>query len=155
MEFRNGKFFLNGREVGLEIRTAKAGALASRYAKIPVVRKHLTRLQREIADSRKMVVEGRDIGTVVLPDAELKIFLTASVEERARRRWRELKEKGEEISYDEILKQLKERDERDSRRSIAPLKPAKDAVVIDTTDMGVDEVVEKIVNFVKENPKWK
>ena len=155
MEFQNGKLFLNGKEVGPEIRTAEAGVLASKYAKIPVVRKHLTRLQREIADSRRMVVEGRDIGTVVLPDAELKIFLTASVEERARRRWNELREKGEDISYEEVLKQLKERDERDSRRSIAPLKPAEDAVVIDTTDMSVDEVVRKIADLVRENPKWK
>lgn len=155
MEFRDGRLFLNGREIGSEIRTAEAGILASKYAKVPVVRKHLTRLQREIADSRRMVVEGRDIGTVVLPDAELKVFLTASVEERARRRWRELKEKGEDVSYDEILKQLKERDERDSKRDIAPLKPDEDAVVIDTTDMSIDEVVEKIANLVKGNAKWK
>ena len=155
MEFKEGKLFLNGREVGDEIRTAEAGVLASKYAKIPVVRKHLTRLQREIADSRRMVVEGRDIGTVVLPDADLKIFLTASVEERAKRRWNELREKGEDIPYVEILKQLKDRDERDSKRKVAPLKPAKDAIVIDTTNLSIDEVVEKIAKLAKENPKWK
>ncbi len=155
MEFKDGKLFLNGNEVGPEIRTAEAGVLASKYAKIPVVRKHLTRLQREIADSRKIVVEGRDIGTVVLPDAELKIFLTASVEERARRRWKELKEKGENIPYDEILKQLKDRDERDSKREVAPLKPAEDAIVIDTTNMSIDEVVKNIAKLVREKQKWK
>ncbi len=150
MEYRDGELFLNGKKVGDEIRTAEAGVLASNYAKVPIVRKHLTRLQREIADERRIIVEGRDIGTVVLPDAELKIFLTASVEERARRRWKELREKGKDVSYEEILEQLKKRDEQDSKRSVAPLKPAEDAVVIDTTGMGIDEVVEEIVRLVEE-----
>ncbi len=150
MEYRDGELFLNGKKVGDEIRTAEAGVLASNYAKVPIVRKHLTRLQREIADERRIIVEGRDIGTVVLPDAELKVFLTASVEERARRRWKELREKGEDVSYEEILEQLKKRDEQDSKRNVAPLKPAEDAVVIDTTGMGIDEVVEEIVRLVEE-----
>ena len=153
MEYEKGKLYLNGREVGEEIRSARAGVLASNYAKVPTVRKHLTRLQREIAKGRKIVVEGRDIGTVVLPDADLKIFLTASVEERARRRWKELAEKGEDVSYEEILEQLKKRDEQDSNRKVAPLKPAEDAVVIDTTNMSVDEVVEKLVKLVRERMK--
>ncbi len=153
MSFHCGRLFLNGREMGEEIRTAEVGILASTYAKIPIVRKHLTRLQREIADSRKIVVEGRDIGTVVLPDAELKIFLTASVEERARRRWRELAKKGENVSYEVILKQLKVRDDQDSKREIAPLKPAEDAIVIDTTKVTVEEVVGRIIELVEERSK--
>ncbi|MCD6448924.1 MAG: (d)CMP kinase [Thermotogaceae bacterium] len=152
-EYRDGRLYLNGKMVGDEIRTVEAGMLASRYAANPVVRKHLSRLQRDIADDRKMVVEGRDIGTVVLPDADLKVFLTASVEERAKRRWKELKEKGGNISYKEILKQLKERDERDSKREVAPLKPAEDAVVIDTTNLTPVEVVYKIVKIVMERLK--
>jgi (E)-4-hydroxy-3-methyl-but-2-enyl pyrophosphate reductase/cytidylate kinase len=156
MGYKDGKLYLNGKEVNDEkIRTARAGILASDYAKVPVVRKHLTRLQREIANGRKMVVEGRDIGTVVLPDADLKIFLTASVEERARRRWRELREKGENISYEEVLEQLRKRDEQDSKRNVAPLKPADDAIVLDTTNLSVEEVVEKISNLVGEKNEMK
>ncbi len=150
MDYKDGELYLNGKKVGEEIRTAEAGILASKYAKNPVVRKHLSRLQREIADNRKMVVEGRDIGTVVLPDADLKIFLTASVEERARRRYEELVKKGEKISYKEVLEQLKRRDEQDSKREVAPLKPAEDAVVIDTTKLTVDEVVDRIVELVRK-----
>ena len=150
MKLENGKLYMDGKEVGDEIRTSRAGDLASKYAKSPIVRKHLTRLQREIADERKMVVEGRDIGTVVLPDAELKVFLTASPQERARRRYKELLKKGERVSYDEVLKSIIERDTRDSSRSVAPLKPAEDAVVIDTTDMSVEEVVKKIIELARE-----
>ncbi len=150
MDYKDGELYLNGKKVGEEIRTAETGILASKYAKNPVVRKHLSRLQREIADNRKMVVEGRDIGTVVLPDADLKIFLTASVEERARRRYEELVKKGEKISYKEVLEQLKRRDEQDSKREVAPLKPAEDAVVIDTTKLTVDEVVDRIVELVRK-----
>ncbi len=149
-DYKDGRLYLNGKIVGDEIRSAEAAVLASKYAANPVVRKHLSRLQREIADDRKMVVEGRDIGTVVLPEADLKVFLTASVEERARRRWKELKEKGDNVSYDEVLKQVKERDERDSKRKVAPLKPAENAVVIDTTGISPDEVANKIVKIAVE-----
>lgn len=150
MSYKDGELFLNGKKVGNEIRTARAGMLASLYAKNPVVRRHLVRLQREIADDRRIVVEGRDIGTVVLPNADLKIFLTASVEERARRRYKELRSKGEEIEFKEVLDQLRKRDEQDSNRKVAPLKPAPDAIVIDTTGMGVEEVVDKIVKLYME-----
>jgi len=150
MRYERGKLFLNGKEVGDEIRTAEAGILASKYAKNPIVRKHLSRLQREIAKGRKMVVEGRDIGTVVLPDADLKIFLTASLEERARRRYRDLLAKGEKVSFEEVLQKLKVRDSQDSTRKLAPLKPAEDAVILDTTNLSVEEVVEKIERMVRE-----
>jgi len=152
-EYIDGTLYLNGKKVGDEIRSAEAGALASKYAANLIIRKHLTRLQREIADERNMVVEGRDIGTVVLPDAELKVFLIASVEERAKRRWKELKEKGEVVSYEEVLEQVKERDERDSKREVAPLKPAEDAVVIDTTNLTPNEVVDRIMKIVAKRMK--
>ncbi len=150
IDFKDGKLFLNDKEVGEEIRTSKAGMLASIYARIPVVREHLTRFQREIADERRIVVEGRDIGTVVLPDADLKIYLTASAEERARRRYRELIEKGERVDFQEVLDSILKRDELDSSRNLAPLKPASDAVIVDTTDLSVEEVVERILNLVEE-----
>jgi len=152
-EYRDGELYLNGNVVGDEIRSVEAGVLASKYAANAIVRKHLTRLQRKIADDRKMVVEGRDIGTVVLPDADLKVFLTASVEERAKRRWKELKEKGENVSYEEILNQVKERDERDSKRAVAPLKPAEDAIIIDTTGLTPNEVANRIVKIAVERMK--
>ncbi len=150
MDFENGELFINGERVGNEIRSAEAGMLASVYARSRIVREHLTRFQREIADSKRIVVEGRDIGTVVLPDADLKIYLTASVEERARRRYEDLLKRGEKVDFNEILESIRRRDEQDSKRDLAPLKPAPDAIVIDTTDLGVEEVVNRILELVRE-----
>ncbi len=149
-DYESGKLYINGKEIGEEIRSAEAGMLASKYARNAVVRRYLVKFQREIADDRKIVVEGRDIGTVVLPDADLKIFLKASIEERAKRRYKELVEKGEKVTYEEILRQLKKRDEQDSGREISPLKPADDAIVIDTTNMSIQEVVDEIVRLYME-----
>ena len=149
-DYESGKLYINGKEIGEEIRSAEAGMLASKYARNAVVRRYLVKFQREIADDRKIVVEGRDIGTVVLPGADLKIFLKASIEERAKRRYKELVEKGEKVTYEEILRQLKKRDEQDSSREISPLKPADDAIVIDTTNMSIQEVVDEIVRLYME-----
>jgi cytidylate kinase len=150
IEYKDGKYYLNGKQVGDEIRTAEAGIYASRYGANPVVRKFLTKIQKEICATRSIVAEGRDIGTVVMPDAQVKIFLIASPEVRAKRRYEELKSKGLEVSYDELLKQIIERDKLDSSREIAPLVKAKDAIEIDSSNLSVEDVVQQILEIVKE-----
>ena len=145
------KVILDGEDITGKIRTEEIGKLASRIAKIPEIREKLVQLQRKIAlEAKNAVLEGRDIGTVVFPDAELKIFMTASPEERAKRRYLQLKEKGENPSYEDILKSVLERDKADMERKIAPLKPAKDAIVIDTTNKTIEKVVNIIVSKAKE-----
>jgi len=149
-ELEENRLKVNGVFLDEELLSERAGGFASKVAVIPEIRKILSKMQRELAEGRDIVVEGRDIGTVVLPDADLKIFLTASPEERARRRYMELRERNEKISYEDILEQIKERDAKDSSRSVAPLKPAPDAVIIDTTHMSIDEVVNKVVKLVND-----
>ncbi len=145
------KVFLDGEDISDKIRTEEVGKVASQIAKIPQVRKKLVELQRKLAlEKENAVLEGRDIGTVVFPDADLKIFLTASAEERARRRYLQLKEKGLNPSYEEILKSIIDRDKNDTERKDSPLKPAEDAIIIDTTDKSIDQVVNLIINKVKE-----
>lgn len=145
------KVILDGEDITGKIRTEEIGKLASRIAKIPEIREKLVQLQRKIAlEAKNAVLEGRDIGTVVFPDAELKIFMTASPEERAKRRYLQLKEKGENPSYEDILRSVLERDKADMEREVAPLKPAKDSIVIDTTDKTIEEVVDIIVAKAKE-----
>lgn len=153
IEYKDGEYYLNGKKIGDEIRTAQAGVYASQYGASPVVRKFLTKLQKEICANRSIVAEGRDIGTVVMPDAQVKIFLVASPEVRAKRRYEELKMKGLEVSYDELLRQIIERDKLDSSREIAPLVKAEDAIEIDSSNLSVEEVVEKILEIVKERCK--
>ncbi|MBT1247827.1 MULTISPECIES: (d)CMP kinase [unclassified Thermosipho (in: thermotogales)] len=153
LSFSNGDFFLNGKKVGDEIRTPEVGIYASKYAKNEIVRRYLTRLQREIAENENIVVEGRDIGTVVLPDAEVKIFLVATQEARAKRRFKELTEKGVEVTYEQVLNEIKLRDKQDSERNVAPLRKAEDAVLIDSTEFSIEEVVQKILEVVKEKCK--
>lgn len=153
ISYHDGNYYMNGKKIEDEIRTPEAGMYASIYAANPEVRKYLTRMQQEICKERSIVAEGRDIGTVVMPDAPVKIFLVASPEVRAQRRYKELKEKGMEVSYDELLRQIKERDENDSTRAVAPLVKAPDAVEIDTSNLTIDEVVEKILEIVKERCK--
>jgi cytidylate kinase len=150
IEYKDGKYYLNGRVVGDEIRTAEAGMYASLYSSNIAVRNFLTRLQKEICTPRSIVAEGRDIGTVVMPDAQVKIFLVASPEVRAKRRYEELKNKGIDVDYNELLKQIIERDKNDSSRDVAPLVKAKDAVEIDTSDLTIEEVVEKILEIVRK-----
>ena len=136
---------VNGEDVSDKIRTPEVSMAASKVSSIPEVRAFLLDTQRNIAKENDIIMDGRDIGTVVLPDAQVKIFLTASAEERASRRFKELQEKGDASSYEEILADINKRDYNDSHREIAPLKQADDAVLVDSTSMTIDEVVEKIV----------
>ena len=142
--------FLNGEDVSGRIRTPEVSAQASVVAAVPEVREKLLDLQRSMAASQDVIMDGRDIGTHILPDAELKIFLTASVEERARRRYLELVEKGEECNIEDIRKDIADRDYRDMHRETAPLRQAEDAVLLDTSDMTLEEVVAEITRLAKE-----
>ena len=140
----------NGTDVTPYLRTEAVGNMASKISAYPVVRAKLTALQQEMAKSSSLVMDGRDIGTVVLPEAEVKIFLTASSEARAKRRFLELAEKGEAPDLKKIKADIEERDYRDSHREAAPLKQAKDAVLVDSSDLSIDEVTEMILALVKE-----
>ncbi len=142
--------FLNGDDVSEEIRLPEASMAASNVSAIPAVRSFLFDLQRSIAAQNNCIMDGRDIGTVVLPDAQVKIFLTADDEERAMRRYKELKEKGSEVTFKEVLDDLRERDYNDSHREIAPLKPAEDSVLVNTTGMTLEESTQKIIEVIKE-----
>lgn len=142
--------FLNGEDVSDEIRFPEISVAASDVSKIPTVRSKLLDLQRSIAEKNNVIMDGRDIGTVVLPNADLKIFLTASVEERAARRYKELCDKGIDCNFDEVKKDMEYRDKNDSERKIAPLKPAKDSVIVDTTGNTLDESVSAILQIMKE-----
>ena len=133
--------YLNGVNI-----TSKVGNMASKVSAVPEVREHLLNLQKELARTQDVVMDGRDIGTCVLPEADVKIFLTASVETRALRRYKELEEKGVSCDLEEIKKDIKERDERDCTRKIAPLRQAEDAVLIDSSDMTIEEVVKAITD---------
>lgn len=143
--------FLNREDVGGKIRTEAVAMAASAVSALPVVRDFLLNLQREIAKKNDVVMDGRDIGTVVLPGADLKIFLTASPEDRARRRYEELVEKGISADYTAVLEDLKKRDYNDSHRAAAPLKPAADAIMVDTTGNDLQVSVDLMINIVKEN----
>lgn len=139
---------LNDEDITGMIRTQKVGEAASKGSKNPKVREHLLLLQRKMAETNPVIMDGRDIGTVVLPNADLKIFLTASSRVRAERRTKELLEKGETVSIDEVQKEIEERDYRDSHREIAPLKQAEDAYLLDSSNLTIDEVVEKIISLI-------
>ena len=141
----------NGENVSAFIRTPEASMAASKVSAVPAVREFLFGLQQDIAAKNDCVMDGRDIGTVVLPHAQVKIFLTASAEERARRRYKELIEKGEKVEYENVLAEMKQRDYNDSNRAIAPLRAAPDAITVDTTELSLDESIEKIKNVIKEN----
>ena len=129
----------------------------SRYASLvsayPEVRAYLLEMQRQLARENSVVMDGRDIGTYVFPDAQIKIFLTASPEERAKRRHLELTQKGEKVSYNEVLEDIKYRDENDSKREMAPLKPAEDAIIVDTTEFDFSQSAERITNLIRERLK--
>lgn len=141
------RVMLNGEDVSEDIRLPEASMAASNVSAIPAVREFLLELQRKIAREKDVLMDGRDIGTVILPDAQLKIFLTASAEVRAKRRYDELIAKGKEVNFDDVLKELRERDYQDSHREIAPLKQADDAILVDTSDMTFDEVKSKIIEL--------
>jgi len=143
--------FLNGRRCGEEIRQPIVNQQVSPVAKIVEVRHFLKKKQRELAQSTSSVTEGRDIGTVVLPNADLKIYLTARPEVRAERRWKEFNDKGIDISYQDVLKNVLERDSIDSTRREAPLRPAEDAIIVDTSEMSIEEVVNFLYQKAVEN----
>ena len=141
------KIYLNNKDVSNEIRTEEISKLVSSYSAIDIVRDKMVKLQREMGVSKDIVMEGRDIGTVVFPNADVKIYLDATPEERARRRFKQNQEKGINSNYEEILSEIKIRDERDMTREISPLKKASDAVYIDSTNLSIDEVVYKILEI--------
>lgn len=142
--------YLNGTDVSREIRTPEISVAASDVAVIAKVREKLVELQRSLAEKTDVVMDGRDIGTFVLPDAGIKIFLTASSDERAARRFAELREKGENVTLDEVKRDMEYRDKNDSSRSIAPLKAAHDSIRVDTTGKTLDESVEMILDIVNK-----
>ena len=141
--------FLNGEDVSGEIRLPEISAYASRVSALPAVRAALLELQRLQARKRSVVMDGRDIGTVVLPDATLKVFLTADPRIRAKRRWEELRQRGTPQDYDAVLREMEERDRRDSTRAAAPLKPAPDAVLLDSSELSFIQVLEAVSRLVE------
>ena len=151
VEFRDGvqRMFLDGEDVTERIRTPEAAATASKVSAVGAVRERLVDLQREIARGQSVVMDGRDIGTVVLPDATVKIYLTASCEVRAKRRFNELTQAGKEIAYEQVLDDIVQRDYNDAHRAVSPMRQADDAVRVDTSEMTRDEVVADIVRRVR------
>ena len=151
VEFRDGvqRMFLDGEDVTERIRTPEAAATASKVSAVGAVRERLVDLQREIARGQSVVMDGRDIGTVVLPDATVKIYLTASCEVRAKRRFDELTQAGKEIAYEQVLDDIVQRDYNDTHRAVSPMRQADDAVRVDTSEMTRDEVVADIVRRVR------
>ena len=143
--FEGGRIYLEGDDVTTAIRSEEVSAATSRVAVVPGVRAALFTLQKNAARMPGLVADGRDMGTVVFPDAKLKIFMTASARVRAERRWRQLIGRGESADLEALTRDLEERDRRDSQRSTAPLRPAEDAKVLDTSDMGIEEVVKKVL----------
>ncbi len=141
---------LNGEDVTQAIRENAVSRYASQAPSIPAVRDFLLEMQRGLARTQNVSMDGRDIGTVVLPDADVKVYLTASVEQRALRRWKELREKGDDIPLETVREQIAQRDYADSHREIAPLRRAEDAVVLDTSDLDLEESIEALYAIVKE-----
>lgn len=149
IEFINNKIFLDGKDVSSQIRSEEISKLTSDISKIDFVRKKLVSIQKEIADKNSVVMEGRDITTVVLPDADYKFYLNASPEIRAKRRTLQLKEKGLNADYEAILRDIKKRDNNDIKRENSPLKVADDAIVIDSSNLTADESIEKILSYIR------
>lgn len=152
LTFQNGeqRVILCGEDVSDKIRTAEVSMAASNVSAIPQVRDFLFALQRNIAKTNNVIMDGRDIGTVVLPDAQVKIFLTASPEERAKRRYEEMIQKGQNVNYDDVLGDLRTRDYNDSHRAVAPLVPAENALIVDTTGNTLEQSVEQLIQIIKE-----
>jgi cytidylate kinase len=147
LEESNLKVWLEGEDVSLAIRSETAGNAASKVAAVPAVRAALLQRQRDFRQAPGLVTDGRDMGTVVFPDAPFKIFLTASAEERGLRRHKQLKEKGIESNLSDLIAEIAERDKRDSERSVAPLKPADDAFILDSTELGIEAVYQKVSEY--------
>ena len=151
IDFDKGVITLDGEDVGGKIRTPEISIAASDYSRFPEVRSKLVAIQREIGHRKSVVMDGRDIGTNVFTDAQFKFFLTATAEERARRRVKELLEKGEDVSYEATLDDIKKRDYNDTHRKLNPLAKADDAVEVDTTNMTIDEVAAAITGAIEQN----
>lgn len=149
IDFVGGSIILDGENVDGAIRTPEMSMMASKVSQLAPVRAKLVAFQRQMAAAKSVIMDGRDIGTNVMPDAEYKFFMTASAEERADRRYKELVQKGIDADYDEVLKDIEKRDYEDTHRELDPLKPAEDAIILDTTGIGIDEVVERILGEVK------
>ena len=143
--------YLDGENVSDKIRTPEISMAASNVSAIPAVRVALVDFQRKLAENHDVVMDGRDIGTFVLPDAEIKIFLTASVEARAKRRYDELIAKGENVNFEDVKKEMEIRDYNDSHRAVSPLKVAEGAKVIDTSELNLEESIQKVTEFVRDN----
>ena len=150
IDFENGVILLDGEDVSGLIRTPEVSMAASDYSRLPEVREKLVAIQREIGHRKSVVMDGRDIGTNVFPDAQYKFFLTATAEERAKRRVAELIEKGQDVDYEATLEDIKQRDYNDSHRKLNPLKKADDAIEIDTTDMSIEEVTQAILDEINK-----
>lgn len=144
------KIILNGEDVTGLIRTPEISMAASDVSAIPEVRIRLVEMQRKLAETRDVIMDGRDIGTYVLPDAPIKIFLTATPEERAKRRYLELTERGEACRYEDVLSELIERDKNDSTRAFSPLKQAEDSILVDTSEMNFEESLSHLINIIEE-----
>ena len=147
--FKNGRIYYKNKDYTEKIYENKVSMLASEISKRKIVRKALGKLQREIGLKQPSILEGRDVGTVIFPDAKYKFFLDASSEKRAERRYKELCAKGENVNYITVLNEIVERDKNDSTRKLAPLKKADDAIYIDTSNMTIEEVVNKIIDYIK------
>jgi cytidylate kinase len=152
MKRENGKLvvFLDGEDVSEEIRTPKVDSCVAKYAAVASVRNKITPLQRKMGETGNVIMEGRDIGTVVFPNANVKIYLDASVEERANRRYKQDIEKGINISYEEVLEEIKKRHKLETEREIAPLVQAEDAIYLDSSNLTIEQVVAKIEEIIKE-----
>lgn len=148
IDFSDGNIILDGKIVNDEIRTNEMSMMASKVSALPAVREKLVELQRKMGQTKSIIMDGRDIGTNVLTDAEFKFFMTASAEERADRRYKELIEKGQQVQYDQILEDIKQRDHNDMTRTLNPLRKAADAIELDTTGMSIDDVTESILREV-------
>ena len=142
--------YLNGENLGDKIRQPEISMYASAVSAIPAVRAFLLETQKSIARKNNVVMDGRDIGTVILPDADVKIFMTASNEARAMRRYKELTEKGVEVKYEDVLREMIERDENDRSRAVAPAIPAEDAIIFDNSDYDLEGSIEKVIEIIKE-----
>lgn len=145
--------YLNGEDVSDLIRTPEISMGASKVSAVPAVRAFLLDLQRDLAKKNNVIMDGRDIATVVLPDAQVKIFLSATPECRARRRYKELVEKGQTVTYEEVLADVNRRDYQDSHREIAPLKPSADSIMADTSELDLQQSTDLIINIIREHTK--
>lgn len=144
------KVFLNGKDVSNDIRTLKVDSVVAKYAEIKIIRDKMAPIQRKMGETQNIIMEGRDIGTYIFPDADVKIYLDCSLEERAKRRYKQNLEKGIKSTYEEVLENIKERNKLETEREFSPLVKANDAILVDSTNMTIPEVVEKIEIIIKD-----